>query len=164
VSYKCGDVGQTILGDSRDDLGALVMQLTIMPLKGVGDVKFGMSAEEVRSVIGANFRSFKRSAQAAFPCDHFPELSAFFYYDFEGRLEAVEFAAPAEPVVAGVKLLGFGFEDTCTTLRGLDEQTKKEVDSAVAYQLGISIYAPSAKNNPAAVVESVLAFRPGYYN
>ncbi len=140
------------------------MELRILPLKGVGNIEFGMSQEQVRGRIGDGFRSFKRTPQASLPCDYFEELGAFFYYDSEGRLEAVEFAPPARPTVAGVELLGLGFNEALAKLRVMDSQVEKEVDGAIAYQAGISIYAPLAKNNPTAPVESVLAFRPGYYN
>jgi hypothetical protein len=140
------------------------MQLTISALKGVDDVEFSMSQEEVRARVGGKFRSFKRTSQASFPCDYFEEIGAFFYCDSEGRLEAVEFAPPARPTVMGVALLGLTFEEACANLRALDNQVVEEVGGAIVYQLGVSIYAPLAKTNPVAPVESVLAFRPGYYN
>jgi hypothetical protein len=140
------------------------MQLTISPLKAVDDVEFGMSQDEVRARVSGKFRAFKRSPQASFPCDYFEEIGAFFYYDSEGRLEAVEFAPPARPTVAGVALLGLNFEAACASLRVLDNQIEEELDGAIAYQVGVRIWAPLAKANPAAPVESVLAFRPGYYH
>src|SRR5450432_1996097 len=140
------------------------MQFAISPLKGVGDAEFGMSPDEVRARFGTNFRSFKRSPQAASPCDYFEQLGAFFYYDAESRLEAVEFAPPARPTVAGEELLGLHFEEACASLRALDRHVEQELDGAIARRLGVSIYAPLARDAPAATVESVLAFRSGYYD
>lgn len=139
-------------------------QLAIAPLRGVGNVQFGMAQKEVRDTVGGKFQSFKRTPQASFPCDYFEELGTFFYYDSAGRLDAVEFARPARPVVAGVELLGLSFSKARAHLRALDNQVEEEIDGAIAYQLGVSIHAPLAKTNPAAPVESLIAFRAGYYN
>jgi hypothetical protein len=140
------------------------MQLTISPFKGVDDVEFGMSPKEVRKRVGGKFRPFKRSVSAAVPCDYFEDLGVFFYYDYDRKLAAIEFAGPAQPTVAGLKLLELSFRDAYSALHDLDDQTKKESDGAIAFQLGVSIYAPLAKANPMAPVESLLAFRKGYYN
>jgi hypothetical protein len=49
-------------------------------------------------------------------------------------------------------------------LSTLDDQIGEETDSAIAYQKGVGIWSPLAKDNPAAPVESVVAFRSGYHN
>lgn len=140
------------------------MNYAIDPFRGVGDIEFGMRPEAVRARVSGEFQSFKRSPQAAFPCDYFPSEGAFFYYDASGHLEAIEFAAPAKPTVAGVELINLSFEQAVARLTALDKNIEAETDGAIAYQLGVSIYAPLAKDNGGAPVESVLAFRKGYYN
>jgi hypothetical protein len=140
------------------------MNYEIHPLKGVGEIEFGMSPEAVRAQLDADFQSFKRSAQAAYPCDYFPSLNAFFYYDASGLLEAIEFASPARPTVSGIELMSLPFEQAIAKLAAMDKHAEIETDGAIAYQLGISIYAPLAKDKGDAPVESVLAFRQGYYN
>jgi len=140
------------------------MELRISPLKGVGQIDFGMSPKEVRSNIGSDPKSFKRTPQSAFPCDYFASEGAFFYYDSDGRLEAVEFAPPARPTIDNLSIIGLGFSEAVAMLSRLDTHVEREVDGAIAHQLGISIYAPLAKDDPSAPVESVIAFRPGYYN
>lgn len=140
------------------------MNFSILPLEGVGEIKFGMSPDDVRKHIGNRFRSFKRSPLDSFPSDYFEHIGTFFYYDSNGRLEAIEFAPPAQPTIEGVNLLGLSFEAAKKLLSNLDDQIGEETDSVIAYQKGVSIWAPLAKDNPAAAVESVVAFRPGYYN
>lgn len=139
------------------------MQLEILPLKGVGIVEFDMNREETRSRIGRRFRSFKRSPQSSFPCDYFEDIGLFFHYDSQGHLEAVEFVSPARPTVAGLELLGLIFQEACDNLHSLDREFEREVDGAIAHQIGVSIYAPLAKDDPTATVKTALAFRPGYY-
>jgi len=140
------------------------MEFQISPLKGIDSIEFGMAPADVRRHFDDEPKSFKRTPQDSFPCDYFESQGVFFYYDGEGRLEAVEFASPAQPSVEKLNLLGLGLDEATAALSGLDSEVEKEVDGAIAYQLGVSIYAPLAKENPSAPVESVLAFRPGYYN
>ena len=139
------------------------MDFSIIPLKGVGNVEFGMSPDEVRRRVGSSFRSFKRSPQAAFPCDYFDQLGMFCYYDSEGELEAVEMSSPAGQRLT-VSIFSNDFGSAARSLAGFGEQIKRENDGVIAYEAGVSIYAPLAKDNPTASVESVLAFRAGYYN
>lgn len=140
------------------------MDFSIIPLKGVGNLEFGMQPEEVRRRVGSPFRSFKRSPQAAFPCDYFDQLGMFCYYDSEGKLEAVEMSSPAAPTINGTDLLKLDFETAARSLAEFDKQIRRETGSVIAYEVGVSIYAPLAKSSTTANVESVLAFRAGYYN
>jgi len=140
------------------------MEFQISPLKGVDGIDFGMAPSDVRRHFNSEPKSFKRTPEDSFPCDYFEAQGVFFYYDSDGRLEAVEFAFPAQPSVKDHKLLGLGLDEVTTALCGFDSEVKKEADGAIAYQLGVSIYAPLAKEDPRAPVESVLAFRQGYYN
>lgn len=140
------------------------MEFIISPLKGVDRIEFGMSPSDVRRHFDSAPNSFKRTPQASHHCDYFESEGVFFYYDAEGQLEAVEFATPADPKIKGQSLLGLGFSRATAVLSGLDSEIAREIDSAIAYQLGLSIHAPLAKDDTSAPVESVLAFRPGYYN
>jgi hypothetical protein len=93
------------------------MNYEIQPLKGIGAIEFGMSVSEVRAQIGEEFKSFKRSPAAAHPCDYFPSIGVFAYYKSSGKLEAVELASPAQPVLAGINLLGIGFDAAMSLLQ-----------------------------------------------
>jgi hypothetical protein len=142
----------------------LVMKFEISPLEGVGDVKFGLFREDVRRMAGLECSSFKRSPQATSPCDYFERLGTFFYYDSTDRLEALEFVKPARPTIYALELLGESFDAACVRLRALDSNLEVEGDGAIARQLGVSVYAPLAEDDPGAAIESVLAFAPGYYD
>jgi hypothetical protein len=143
---------------------AAMTDFLIAPLKGVGNIKFGMVPNEVRSRIGLPYRSFKRSSVSSFPCDHFEQLGVFFYYDSNGTLEAIEMTSRACPTLNSVDLFALDFESATRALAALDASLKSEVDSVISYGLGVSIYAPLAKDNPKAPLESVIAFRAGYFN
>ncbi|HWU00037.1 MAG TPA: hypothetical protein VN229_20535 [Terriglobales bacterium] len=140
------------------------MKFDILPLKGIGEVEFGMHCDVARRLMRGEFRSFKRTPEAAFPSDYFRLEGVFFYYDSDGCLEAIEFASPAKVMVRGSSLLGMPFNEALEILTSLDGKVEKEIDGAVAHQLGVTIYAPLAKEDAAAPVESVLAFKSGYYD
>ena len=140
------------------------MEYEITPFEGVGPIKFGMTPEEVQRTLGKVPTTFMRTPQAAFPCDYFQSVGAFCYYDSDGALEAVEFGHPARPLLAALSLLGSPMNKALATLSQLDPTLAVEADGAIAYQLGVSIFAPHLKDNEAANVESLLAFRRGYFD
>ncbi|MBE1162757.1 ABC transporter ATP-binding protein [Dyella acidiphila] len=140
------------------------MNYEISPLEGVRGIRFGMNFQAVRSLVGIDFKSFKRTASAVFPCDHFSEAGVFAYYDANGALEALELAEPAAPTFDGVNLLGLSFESVLALLESKDASVSKEADGAISLALGVSVYAPQALKDPTANCESVVVFKRGYYD
>jgi hypothetical protein len=135
----------------------------IDPFEGMGDVKFGMTPQQVRRLLGNCFKSFKRTPQAAFPSDYYEAVGLFFNYDPTGVLEAIEFAAPANPTVRGIELIGRELIELMSELSRVDQHIETEVDGAIANGMGVSVWAPLAKDEVHARVDSALAFRKGYY-
>lgn len=140
------------------------MECVITSQKGVGRLLFGMSASQVRALLRARFRSFKRTSDAACPCDLYADVGLFAYYDASGHLDAVELVTPAVPSLCGTRLLDLSFDETANYLSSMDPQLDREADGAVSLALGVSLYAPQAVKNPKARTESVLVFAPGYYD
>jgi len=140
------------------------MDYRIDPLVGVGPIRFSMSREAVREHMKSRLQSFQRSPVDAILCDFFPDEGAFFYYDSRDYLEAIEFAAPATPTLFGVDIFGLTFRTAVSWLSEFDTHIEVEPDSVIAFELGVSVYAPLAKDDEDVRVESVLIFRRGYYN
>jgi len=140
------------------------MNFEILPLIGIGELKFGMDRGQVRRYLGERYRSFKRSPQSMSPCDYFEHLGVFCYYDSSDELEAVELALPACPSIDNRQLLGLGIATATRTLGSLSQNIQEEADGTTARDIGVSVHAPLAKENTAAPVESVLVFRSGYYD
>lgn len=55
------------------------MRFLIIPFVGAGQIKFGMTPEQVRLLLGEVFDSFKRTEESVFPCDYFENLGVFAY-------------------------------------------------------------------------------------
>lgn len=140
------------------------MQYDIEPLYGAGSIHFGATAEEVRTELGANFTSFRRTPSAAFPCDFYESLSVFVYYKVPGIVEAVEFAHPADVRLEGVSLLTLSFAELTAFLHERDSLVEVEIDSATSYGLGVGAYAPRADEAPDEPAESIIVFERGYYD
>jgi hypothetical protein len=135
----------------------------IIPLRSAGNLRFGLPRLDVRSALGAQFRSLKRTPSAA-PCDQFPALGLFAYYDGRENLNAVEFGKPADPVWNGHHLLRVTYRQLCSVLSAIDQHLEINADNIISRSLGVSAYCPNAKDNPLAPCESVLAFAQGYYD
>lgn len=140
------------------------MSYEIQPFAGAGSLKFGMSCVNVREILEESFRSFKRSPLASYPCDYFENIGVFTYYDSFGNLEAIEFAAPAQPILNGVSLLNIGFDALIGLMQAKDTEFELEESGAIAPNLGLSFYAPHLKNSPSENCESILVFKAGYYD
>lgn len=139
------------------------MIFTIKPNIGVNDLKFGMSPSEVRAMLRDEYKSFKRNPLSEYPCDHFPSLSLFVYYKASGKVEAMEFAKPAEVFFDDVNLFQLSFYELNKLLGNFESNLNVESDGLTAHELGIGAYNPFATEEPMATPESIIAFEKGYY-
>ena len=139
------------------------MDYEIKPFQGVDSLRFGMKIEDVRRVLGGNFKSFKKTPNSALPCDYFVGIEVFAYYKLPGVLDALEFAEPANPIFDGKHFIGVVAGDVKKILEAVDQSL--EIDSAgiISHQLGIGVYAPGWDEDAAQEVESVIVFEEGYY-
>jgi hypothetical protein len=132
--------------------------------QGAGPIRFGMTPDEVRTILGVKFKSFKRAPDSEYPCDHFFGLECFVYYSGNGRTEAVEFVTPAEPLLNGTNLLTLGFSDLVTYISKIDPQVSIENDGFTSENLGVGAWAPNADDEPELPAETIIVFVPGYYD
>jgi hypothetical protein len=123
-----------------------------------------MVPSAVREALGAVCESFKRTPQSDHPCDYFPKLHCFVYYDKSGKAEAAELVPPAEPTLGGINLLGLGFAELVERIRIQDAKVAIEPDGFTSLELGVGCYAPSAEEDPENQPDSVIVFKRGYYD
>ncbi|WAF68959.1 hypothetical protein NRK98_02605 [Aeromonas dhakensis] len=140
------------------------MFFLINPFVGAGNIKFGMTPDQVRLLLGGGFDSFKRTESSAFPCDYFEDLGVFFYYNSSGVLEAIEFTEPAAPEFEKKDLLKISLKDLIKLLSDKDKGLEIESDSLTSHALGIGAYAPDADEDPSLPAESIIIFEKGYYD
>lgn len=142
------------------------MEYKIYPLKGIGDIEFGMNFEKVRSLISGKLETFRRieypeELRDKFPSDHYVDKGIFCYYDADGCLEAIELVAPAQPLLGELKLLDMSFREAAAVLAKLDTDVVRDADTVISRRWSLAIYTPNRSNDP---IGSVLAGRPGLYD
>ncbi|VEE61138.1 Uncharacterised protein [Shewanella putrefaciens] len=140
------------------------MDFSIIPFEGVGSIKFGMTPKQVRTNLGSGFKSFKRTPDSVLPCDYYEALGVFIYYKLPSVVEAIEFAEPANPELDKAGLLTMSFNEVHNFLAAKDPSLEIQSDSLTSYNLGISVYAPNADEDPNLLIESILLFENGYYD
>ncbi len=142
------------------------MKFDIHSHEGAGPVRFGMTTTEVREALGAEFKSFRRDPSSDdHPTDHFKKLGCFVYYDASGKVEAIEFAEPAEPTLGGVNLLGLGYADLVELITAQDRDVvMEEREGFTSVDLGVGCWAPDGENEPETPPVAVIVFRRGYYD
>ncbi|HYP52823.1 MAG TPA: hypothetical protein VEQ42_04750 [Pyrinomonadaceae bacterium] len=139
------------------------MRFEIRPHEGVGPVRFGMTREEVRAALALPVESFRKSPADEMLTDAFDAAGLHVYYKKPGLCEAVEMAAPAEPVLEGRELLGRPFGESRRWFESQDESAEADESGLTSFGYGVGLYAPEAESNPAAPPEGVIVFEKGYY-
>ena len=140
------------------------MDLIIRPYESIGSVKFGMTVEEVRAILGGRFQYFMKSPSSAMPTDAFEEKGIHVYYKEPGLCEAVEVTSPASPVFKGRPLIGRPFDELRNWFEEMDEEIMVDESGLTSLALGIGLYSPYASDSPQEPVEAVIVFEKGYYD
>jgi hypothetical protein len=78
----------------------------MIPGVRVGPLRFGQPRSEVRSILGAPNRVFKKVPFADNTTDAYTELGLHVFYDPDDRLESVDAFAPAPIRFDGIQLVG----------------------------------------------------------
>lgn len=136
--------------------------MEILSYIGVGDIRFGMTINEVRNTINSEATSFMKSAYSPLPTDSFNEDSIHVFYKQPGVCEAVEFYEPANPTLRGQSFVGRSFRAVRSWIEPQDSEIEIEDGSLISFKLGIGLYIPNI-NEPEAIVESLIVFEKGYY-
>ena len=132
------------------------------PYRGVGPLRLGMTKPEIHSLFGDRAETFQKADERV-PSDII-DNSVLVYYDDNGRVEAIELAAPQRPTLDGRQILGQPFSQVRAWLEALDPELEVDGAGAESRHVGISIYAPSALKEPNEPVEAAMIFRRGYYD
>lgn len=123
----------------------------VTPLEGFNDVRYGMSREEVRRILGTPIREFKKTKYSKNTTDDFGMYHI--YYDSNNRFEAVEFFEGAS--ICDNR--GNAFPKTAEALTKLPYHFESDSESYICFDSSIGIYAPSGN------IESILFGVNGYF-
>jgi hypothetical protein len=140
------------------------MQLEILPYRGVGRLRFGMTVEQVRRIVPATARPFIKGPGSHHPTDAFDDLGLHVFYRESGKCEAIELAAPARPTLKEKALVAIPFSAVKQFLSGLDSQLEIDESGLTSYSLGLAVYCPGHEEDPTEPVQGVFVFERGYYD
>lgn len=127
------------------------MRFDAVPTVSVNGVKFGMSREKVRSLLGVaeEFYKFKDDVNTT---DDFGFCHVF--YDENNECEAIEIFDEVEVYVNGSLVFPTDFE----TAKKVIEDFEEDDDGLISISKSIGIYAPYGR------MESILFGKDGYYS
>lgn len=123
----------------------------VTPLVGFNDVRFGMSRNEIRNILGTPIREFKKSKYSKNSTDDFGLYHIF--YDVDDKFDAVEFFK--EAMIFDNQ--GNEFPRTTGALSKLPYHFVSDAESHICTEQSIGVYAPDGH------IESILFACEGYY-
>lgn len=126
-----------------------MIRVDVIPTKEAGGIKFGMSRQEVRSILGNSMEFYKGDSEET--TDDFGYCHV--YYDDGDKCEAIEFFDEAEVYINGVLVFPI---DKDVFAASFGEFIQDE-DGFISCENSIGIYAPDEE------MESILIGKKGYY-
>jgi len=137
--------------------------LTIDSHQGVGKLKYGMTAAEVRATVATAYEPFERTKNGR-ASDHFSSDGIFAYYNDTGLLNALEFHAPANVKLLGNILFECSFQQLLYLLSQNDNNIEIDDTGLTSLELGLGCYAPGHREAPNDLIEGIITFEKGYYD
>ena len=127
------------------------MRFDAVPTVSVNGVKFGMSREKVRSLLGTA-AEFYKGKDAVNTTDNFKFCHVA--YDENNKCEAIEIFDESEVYVNGSLIFPTDFE----TAKKVIEDLEEDDDGLISISKSIGIYAPCGD------MESIVFGKEGYYS
>ena len=127
------------------------MRFDAVPTVSVNGVKFGMSREKVRSLLGVA-TEFYKGKDAVNTTDNFKFCHVA--YDENNKCEAIEIFYESEVYVNGTLIFPTDFE----TAKKVIEDLEEDDDGLISISKSIGIYAPYDD------MESIVFGKEGYYS
>lgn len=137
------------------------MGYVIRPYKGVGNIIFGMTSEEIEMCVKEHPKKFMKTKDALYTTDKYQDF--FVYYKAPGKCEAIEFINHAQVLFQDIPLFQYSYDEAEIMFKGIDAELQIDNDGFVSYKYGVGIYAPY-KGDEDAQIESIIVFERGYYN
>ena len=126
-------------------------RIIVEPLKGIDEISFGISREEVRKYFGNNFEEFKKSKFSKNTTDDYGYCHIF--YDKDNKFEAIEFFDEVTIIIDDIIV----FPNRIEVIKKVSDDFEKDEESYISKEKSIGIYAPND------IMESILLGMKVYY-
>ena len=130
----------------------------IITFQGLGDIRFGMRRNDIRSLLGIEYESFSRAGNDVPEIDSYDNIGLQLNYDDDDKLEFVEAIHPSNPTYDGITFIG---RKPDAVYQEMINRGVKTIQDDVGYDfpdLGFGIYVRED------TVEAVSIYRKGYYD
>lgn len=124
----------------------------VTPLSSVGQIKFGITREQVHSAVGNPKGSFKKTKSSKSKTDNYNTFHV--YYDEEDKVEAVEIFTGMDITIGGKDVFPLDKESTLSAIPGLTEDSGSYINKSKS--IGVEFFGNQAR--------SILFGKKGYYD
>ena len=141
-------------------------ELLIYPYQGVGQIRFGMTREKVRSLLGEPSATFYKGLNTQSPTDAYDNIGIHIYYHHpSGYCQALEFFEPAQLLLKEKQLFELPFVNLREWLLSQDSELEIDDEGLTCFKYGLGIYAPDWKEDSNLTAQGILVFNDrNYYN
>ena len=141
------------------------MIFNIRSHENCGPIGFGDRRETVRSVFeGEQPQVLKRNEFAVNSMDVFYG-EVFVMYDADDRCHAVEICNGKQDVVLGnLHLFSLSYAELKKQIQAIDAEIEEDETGFTSRLYGAGVYAPDKDEDPDGPIETVIVFKPGYYD
>jgi hypothetical protein len=141
-------------------------ELIIYPYQGVGQIRFGMTREKVRSLLGEPSATFYKGLNTQSPTDAYDNIGVHIsYHHPSGYCEALEFFEPAQLLLEKKQLFKISFARLRDWLASQDHELEIDEEGLTCFKYGLGIYAPDWQEDSTLPAQGVLVFNDrNYYN
>ena len=130
---------------------------------GLGELKFGMTKEEIRNILGGEVKEIKKALSDK-TTDVFVGQGIHVYYNQLGKCEAIECGKGGIIKFKEKEIIGKPFKNIEKMFRELDDILEISDTGFVSYKLGIGVYVPTLKKSKSELIQGVIIFERGYYD
>jgi hypothetical protein len=130
----------------------------IIVFQGLGDIRFGMNRDDIRSLLGEEYTTFSRAGNVVPEIDSYDNIGLQLNYDENDKLEFIEAFLPANPIYDNITFLG---RQPDAVHQDMISKGMTAIQDDVGYDfpdLGFGIYVRED------TVEAVSIYRKGYYD
>lgn len=138
------------------------MTYDIVPYVGAGNIRLGMTSNQVEAACNQKPTKFKKLFDDVFNTDEYDGF--FVQYKSPGVCNSIQFFSPAVVTFHEKNLLSVPFKNAKAFLQQLDNDLVEENDSVISLKLGFGLYAPNSEDDPLLPPECVIVFERGYYD
>jgi hypothetical protein len=112
----------------------------IVPFVKFGPIDLGTNRSAVRTLLGGDFRTFRKSRQSVNDTDAYDGVGVHVYYESDDSLREVEAFRPCEPVYKGLSIFELSPQELLSKMASLGEHALPTSACFTFEGVGISIY------------------------